>query len=213
MPMNRRALALVLAAALVGAGGCADNMTSVQIDAICSPPDDASTCTFSATCGAQFIGIAAIDTVLTNTLWLIVQVNNQTTNNADAGTFRANSHDAYVEEVDVEYEAPFAIPDARQRIGPFVVPAAGSAVISMFPIPAATGDVIDAELVGSTAVGIVAKTKLKGHYQDQRPFETAAVEVAVDVCKGCFDPNPCTTGAPVAFCPNFGQSPASVKCE
>ena len=210
--MTRRALAFALAAAL-GATGCADNMTSVQIAAICAPPDDAAICTFASTCDAQFIGITAIDTVQTNTLWLIVQVNNQTTNNADSNTSRTNSHDAYVEEVDVEYEAPFAIPDARQRIGPFVVPAAGSAVISMFPIPPAAGDIIDAQLVGSTAVGIVAKTKLKGHYQDQTPFETAALEVAVDVCEGCFDPNPCTTGLPVAFCPNFGQSPASVECE
>ena len=80
--MTRRALAFALAAAL-GATGCADNMTSVQIAAICAPPDDAAICTFASTCDAQFIGITAIDTVQTNTLWLIVQVNNQTTNNAE----------------------------------------------------------------------------------------------------------------------------------
>ncbi len=208
--MNRRALALVLAAALVGAGGCADNQTSIELAQICAPTD---TCTFSATCGAQSIGIAQIDTSLTNTLWLFVQVNNQTVNNADKSTFRANSHDAYIEEVLTEYVAPFAIGDTRQRVGPYLVPAGGSAVVSMFPITPQAAATIDAAGLGTTPVGIVAKMKASGHYQDQSAFETAAMEVAVDVCNGCFDPNPCTSGTPTAICPNFGQSPVAVKCE
>lgn len=203
---------LILALLALGPAGCADNMTSIEINAICAPPDDAASCTFSATCDAQFIGIASVDVGLTDTLWLIVQMNNQTTNNADPGSFRTNSHDAYVEEVSTEYEAPFPIGDTRQRVGPYVVPANGSSVVSMFPVTSAAAAQIRGA-VGPVPVGIVAKVKASGHYQDQSAFETAAYEVAVEVCNGCFDPNPCTTGVPVAVCPNFGQSPASVKCE
>ncbi len=210
--MKTRALLLAVALLALGPTGCAKNMTSVEIAAICAPPDDAAACTFNATCGAQFIGVTKIDVGLTDRLWLIVQMNNQMTNNADPGTFRTNSHDAYVEEVSTEYEAPFPIPDTRQRVGPYVVPANGSAVVSIFPVTPVAAAVIGAA-AGTTPLGIVAKTKVSGHYQDQTAFETAAYEVAVDVCNGCIDPNPCTTGVPVAFCPNFGQSPASVKCQ
>jgi hypothetical protein len=199
--------------ALGAAAGCAaDNMTSIEIAAICAPPDDATACTFSSTCDAQSIGIAAIDIGITDRLWLIVQVNNQTTNNADLGTYRTNSHDAYVEEVSTEYVAPFPIADTRQRVGPYIIPANGSSVISMFPVaPQAVATM--SGVATTTPFGIVAKTKLKGHYQDQTEFETAAYEVAVEVCDGCIDPTPCTSGIAVAFCPSAGQSPASVKCE
>ncbi len=201
----------------LAAAGCAKNMTSIQIAEICFPPDDASKCAFAATCARQLMGNAAIDTGSTQTLVLAVQVDNHTEDNADADTFRANSHDAYVEEVNVEYESTFFIPSVRQRVGPFVVRANDTNVIEIEPVTQVSGDAIQSALAATAApVGILAKVRLNGHYQDQSAFETAEWDVAVDVCNGCgdFDPAPCTTGIPVALCPNNpGQQPLTVKCQ
>jgi hypothetical protein len=211
--MKTRALLLTLP--LLALAGCkVDNGVSVQMNSICAPPDDPTKCTFEATCGAQYIGVNALDTAIADRLWLLVQVNNQTTNNADEDISRGNSHDAYVEEIEVDFDAPFAVASTRERIGPYTVPASGTAVVSVFPVTPTSIAEIDAELVTSAPVRLVARTRLKGHYQDHSPFETAPMEVAIDTCKGCFDPDPCGTGVLVAVCPpSLGQLPASIKCE
>jgi hypothetical protein len=86
-------------------------------------------------------------------------------------------------------------------------------VVSVFPVTPASAAAMD-PLLGTTPVVIVAKTRIKGHLQDETAFETGAMEIAIEACSGCFDPTPCATGTLVAVCPpNLGQSPASIACE
>jgi hypothetical protein len=229
--MNPRALALALAA--VSLGACRiDNMTSLQVAAICLPPDDATTCTFEAECGnTEWIGVTTMDAVATDVLHLVVQVNNQLDDNEDRGTGRANGHDAYVTEMDVEYSSPVAIPRWRQAIGPYLVPADGAGSLSIFPIDVATpgSRAAQAAIEAAVPVGgsyrLVANVRLLGKYQDERDFETAVFPVAIDVCDGClfggldpaqiaaFDCDAVATGAQhYVACPNIGQAPAQVDC-
>jgi hypothetical protein len=232
--MNARALALVLAAAALGA--CTvDDMSSVEISGVCTPPDDPTTCTFDGECGEdeQFIGVMTLDTRVSGQLHLITQINNQLVDNRDEGTFQANSHDAYVTEMEVEYEATFPVPGWSQPIGPYIVPADTAMPISVFPVDVATPDALaaflalDAAAVASGSVRVVANVRLRGVYQDQGAFETAEWPVAIDVCDGClfggltradvtdptFDCDLATTGIQsFIWCPNLGQIPSSVDC-
>jgi hypothetical protein len=224
--MNTRALALALVAVALGASACrVDNNTSVQVKAICAPPEDPTSCTFAATCDAQFIGISTFDASATSMLWLLAQLDNQTPNNADPDTYRTNTNDAYVTGISVAYTGPVAVPSWSEPIGPYLVPANGSAVVSIFPIDTSTPAAFDASSAITTAAAtapfrLTANVRLRGIYQDQREWETAELPVVVDVCNGCigsaatFDCDTATSviDAPAVCPPNFGQSPASTAC-
>jgi hypothetical protein len=198
-------------------------MTSVQVAAICAPPDDVAVCAFAGDCGkTEFLGTSTLDVSVSDQLFLVVQANNQLTNNADSSAGRGNSHDAYVTEMEVEYEAPVPVPAWREPIGPYHVPANGVSSLSIFPIDASTPGALSAfmAIAGALPVGgqyrLVANVRLLGKYQDERSFETAVFPVAIDVCDGClpFDCDPVTTGvqSPIGACPSFGQLPASLDC-
>jgi hypothetical protein len=232
--MNARALALVLAAAALGA--CTvDDMSSVEISGVCTPPDDPTTCTFNAQCGEdeQFIGVMTLDTRVSGQLQLITQINNQLIDNRNEESFQANNHDAYVTDMDVEYETPLPVPGWSQPIGPYIIPANEPMPISIFPIDIATPGalaafaVLDAAAEAAGSVRVVANVRLRGVFQDQSEFETAEWPVAIDVCDGClfggltradiFDPTfDCDAAATAAqhfiACPNIGQVPASLDC-
>jgi hypothetical protein len=231
--MKTRAIILLLAALPIGA--CrVDDMTSVQVAAVCLPPDDVAACTFAGDCGkTEWIGVTRLDRRISSRLHLIVQANNQLTNNADTSAGRGNSHDAYVTDMEVEYDAPVSIPPWRAPIGPYHVPANGNSAISMFPIDFATPGALSASAAIANAVPangqyrLVANVRLLGKYQDETTFETAEFPVAVDVCDGClfdglfigsitapsFDCDPVTTGQQhFIACPRLGQAPASVDC-
>jgi hypothetical protein len=194
--MKTRLSALALATLALA---CADNGASLEPYAICAPPDDE--CVFSSECDAQFIGVVALDTAVSSQLWLFIQVNNQLPNNADLSAGRVNTNDAFVTEYEVEYEGA----GGGSSMGRLqsVVPASGSAVISVFLEPPAVAGVV------------VAKLRLKGKYTDQSEFETAEFEIPITVCQGCLGFSACPAGETLtsACPPTAGQSPIAVTCE
>lgn len=213
---------------LLATAGCTvGNSASVKVSGICLPPSDASSCTFSATCGNQYIGRNAIDIAETNHLWIVIQVDNQLPNNEDLSNFRTNTNDAYVHEYVVEYTGT-ELPTATAPIlGSAVVPASGSTVISVLPIPESIGAVIQANAPGPDAVfgtaddvlppgsyiDGTAKLRLKGALGDTTSFETGVFEMPIRVCNGCLGVLTCTAPDFPVFCPpNSGQLPLSATC-
>src|SRR5512143_3859921 len=100
MAMNRRLLPIAIAAA--AAAGCTVTAPSVAFTAVCAMPD-AGTCAFAATCGAQYIGETVMDVSVTSQLFLGVEAHNQAADNSDPDSGRINTHDAYVQELDISY--------------------------------------------------------------------------------------------------------------
>src|SRR5512138_781996 len=96
--LNR--LALLVVAALLA---CRKNDASIEIYAVCAPPDDAEKCESSGKCDRFLLGRPAVWTrispgtpptgVYQNDLTLILQVNNQLPNNANGDAFRVNTND------------------------------------------------------------------------------------------------------------------------
>jgi hypothetical protein len=204
--MKTRALA-VLVPLLALAGCTADNNVSIQVAALCAPPEDS--CTFDATCDAQFLGVNALDLAQTDFFWAFVEVHNQMLNNADESVGRLNGHDAYVDEYSVEYDVRggTALPSITRKVdaGPAFVPAEGTAVVSVVPIPPEVG----AHLVAGSQV--VARVRLRGFLADQSDWETAEYPIPVEICSGCILPPVCAGS--LFACPQGGQSPASYICE
>lgn len=200
--MKTRLAALALA--LAGAACTVDDSASIQVQTICAPPEDG--CTFSSTCAMQYIGIITMDTAVTDQLWLFLQVNNQLADDADPARGKLNTNDAYVEGYEVEYEG-LPAPAASGRLQS-LVPAGGSAVISVLPIPPAVG-------AGIAVTGdVVAKLRLKGKLGDESSFETARIEIPVRICSGCVGAPTCGDGSAASLCPpNPGQLPLAASCD
>lgn len=202
----------VLAAALAATAlACVGNNASVQLQAVCFPTDD---CTFASTCDAQFIGLATLDVSLSSTYVAFVQVANQLQDNADAATGRTNTNDARIHEFRIEYDAPAGwMQDVTYRAGPYQVPAEGTAVIGLTPIPAAIGaslpPVVPDQAVGTDPlVTVIAKVRARGEYDNGSTFETGVFEMPIRICDGCLASRSfCSDGTPTAVCPSDGQSP------
>ncbi len=189
-----------LLGALAGASGCTENRASVQTQMICAPT---TTCVFSATCDAQYIGYPTVDKAVNGGyLWLFLQVGNNMPNNGDAALGRANTNDAHIDETSIEYEGALG---GTQTIGSNqLVPADGSAVISVrLNLSAATGG------AGATTSEVVAHVRLRGYLDDGTRFEAGDFPITVLVCSsGC-------VGAPADYgcdptkpvCPDTGQLP------
>jgi hypothetical protein len=214
--MHRRLFAIAMA---VAAGGCSVTAPTVAFTAVCAPPT-ATTCTFSATCDAQYIGLNVMDVSVTNQFWLVVEAHNQATDNSDANIGRVNTHNAYVQQIDVTYEGALAIPGTSTRMQE-MVPAEGTAVLSIFPVPAGAGLGPGSVAAGTSAV-VVAKVKAKGVFGDGTDFESPVFEVPVEVCNGCVGsaggasgPLACPAGQTLAATcpPTDGQLPMSVACQ
>ncbi len=208
-PLSLCALAVLALAA------CAKNNASIEIAAVCAPPDDAQKCSFSSTCDAETIGRIRLDVAVTNYLWLFIQVNNQTPNNAKSDTGRVNTNDAWVHEYTVTFDG-ISLPDAQATIlGSAYVPAAGSAVISVTPITEALGNTLAGQIPAGGARDVVGHLRLRGVYGDTTEFETGDFDIPIRLCSGCIGPGPgaCATAGQFPFvCPHWGQTPASVKC-
>ncbi len=195
--MKTRLAALAAAALLgaaLGASGCTENRASVQTQSICYPT---KTCEFSATCDAQFIGFPVLDKALTGgTLWLFLQVANNTPNNANADTHRVNTNDAHIDEAVIEYEGAMG---GEQRIGSnFLVPAAGTAVVSA---TFALGAALNGE--------VVAHLRFRGYFDDGTRFETGDFPITITVCASGCGLTAAAAGCDPAktVCPNEGQAP------
>lgn len=195
------ASALALGAALF-AHGCADDRASVQIQMVCFPTDD---CTFSETCGAQYIGWVTLDTTQSanDVAWLFLQVENQLPDNSNANTGRLNTNDAHIDEVIVEYEG-FPLP--KVVIGSnFTVLAGGTSVISVEAVTATGGAALD---IANFAGELLAKIRLGGYYDDGTRFETGEFPVTIRVCAGCVG----ATCGGLATCPPSSEGQLPITC-
>jgi hypothetical protein len=209
---TRRALLLPLLAA---AACTAQNNASVKVSAVCLPPDDPTACVFQSTCTGQYIGPNEMDVLVTNKLWAIIQVDNQLPNNENVATGRLNTNDAYVQEAHVEYSgAPLPITTAP-ILGSALVPAAGSAVISVLPVPESVGTFLQGiGILPGGQLDVVAKLRLRGVYGDTTKFETGVFEIPLRVCNGCVGALTCAAPAFPLTCPpdSAGQLPLSSAC-
>jgi hypothetical protein len=209
---TRRALLLPLLAATACT---AQNNASVKISGVCLPPEDPTACTFQATCESQSIGPNEMDVHETNRLWAIIQVDNQAPDNENLATGKLNTNDAYVQEVHVEYSGAPLPTTTAPVLGSAVVPAAGSAVISVLPVPEIVGTYLQGiGIPASGQIDIVAKMRLRGVYGDTTKFETGVFELPLRVCNGCLPALTCTAPAFPLTCPpdSPGQQPASSAC-
>lgn len=206
---------LALLLPLVALASCAQNNASVRVAAICAAPTDPTTCTFTGTCSAQSLDQTTIDVGLTNRLWMLLQVDNLLPNNANAGSYKTNTNDAFVQEYDVEYVG-LPIPNSTGSVlGSAMVPAAGSAVISVPAINESVGTLLQGGAIpAGSQVDLVAKLRLKGVLADTTQFETGVFQIPIRVCNGCLGAAlTCTAPAVPVYCPpNPGQLPGSSKC-
>jgi hypothetical protein len=224
---NKPLAAAALVALAASLAGCQeDNNVSVQVFSTCSLPD--GQCSFSSTCDAQYIGLLEMDYSVTDFYWAFVEVHNQTLANEDESVGRGNTKDAYLTEYEIRYEAEgFSIPTASGRLtaAPQVVPAEGTSVVSVFPIPPEVGASFTATQIPPATLPIgrddyrlvTAFVTLKGNFADQTDFETAEYPMPVLVCNGClgvFDCDVATTGiqAPNTCPPTLGQVPLIQEC-
>lgn len=216
--MKTRALFLAPLLALLACE--AKTNAPVEIAAICLPPDDAAVCSFSETCDAQFIGMNAMDTSVTSALWLVIEVQNQTLNNADPDTRPGgvNTQDAFVHEARVEFDGAPVSESRFPILGSARIPAEGTAVISVLAIDERVGAQF-ASLLPSLgdSVDVIGHMRLRGEYQDTTDFETGDFDVPIRVCNGCLGATlsvPCATAGDVRFIcpPNDGQRPLTTAC-
>lgn len=209
--MNTRALLLALP--LVVLAGCKeDNLASVQIQGICVPTDD---CTFSNSCDAFYLGVPTLDVASSSLdrLWLILQLENQLTDNSNSNTFRTNTNDAHVDQAVIEYEG-LALP--RQVLGlNYTIPVNDTNLVSVEVIPDALNASAQLAAYAPTADPreLLAKVVIRGYYDDGTRFETGEFPVSVRICSGCVTATSglCPGGATAATCPpaSNGQLPLS----
>ncbi len=199
--MKTRALTVALAAVLgglAGAGGCADNRASVQIQMICQPSAD---CTYdSGKCPSEAAGYPTIDrsyATAGSTLGVFLQVANQLPNNADITASRVNTNDAHLDELDVKLEGAVSgeyTVGANGRI-----PTSGSSVVA---VPVYLGTAGDGE--------VLARIRMRGYYDDSSRFETGEFPITIGVCTGCL-PALCAAGAKT--CPQDSEGQRPLECE
>lgn len=189
--------ALLLApAALLALAGCSKNGASVQVQAICYPPD---ACTFSNKCEKVLLGNPFVDVALGDqSIGLFIQVENQLTDNGDADSFRTNTNDAHVDELVLEYSG-VAIPRQSFRTNQ-AVPAGATQIVGVPAVPTGYTGALGAVVGG----GGVATLRMRGYFDDGTRFETAEFPIAFDVCAGCV--TPCAAGKSVCG-GNDGQEP------
>ncbi|HTN52058.1 MAG TPA: hypothetical protein VML50_06615 [Anaeromyxobacter sp.] len=238
--MKTRALpALFLAAA--AALACTDNRMSVEPFGLCSPPTDATQCTFASTCSSYVLGSLGLflrkaqnldgsGPTVFNELVTVMQFNNQMLNTADETAGRTNANDAYIREWRLSFDlveardasgtivipaGGLAIPDASVSTQGATVPANGSATTFATIIPLDTDVFLSNALAtfGAVTAKVNAHLRASGITNGGAFFETGDYLVPVDISTAIFGGYACTpaTDVPVAVCPNSGQT-ASFAC-
>ena len=215
--MNVRPIAAALALGTL-ATGCVDNAASVEIFAICAPPDDAAVCAGSATCEAVlasdrpwvFVTVGGA----VNRLEQFVQLNNQIPNNAEAEIGRVNTNDFIGEAWVLSFSGLAGVAD-KVHPANFTVPAGGSQspVIPIIPEDRMTQIGVAMTLAGLSQALVVVDVSARGRLVGGQEIETAPFKIAVDVFNADFTGAACPTAGDVRwYCPNAGQT-ASTACE
>lgn len=214
--MKTRTLApLALALSLLACK--ADNNASVEIVAICAPPDDALKCAGSAECDM----VLASDRPWvyleggTNRLEMFMQINNLMEDNSDPAAGRTNTHDAFIQAYRLSYRSAFFNYSGYQHPANVTI-LAGSSQSPVIPlIPEAISGAISAAMTaqGVTQGLVIVDLELRGELQDGTDIEAGPFPVAVDVHNDAFPGWVCEdpTQVPVKACPNDAQT-ASVAC-
>lgn len=188
---------LALLLPLLALAGCRQNGASIQVQAICAPSSD---CVFSSTCGTIALGNPRIDRAAASSLILIMQLENQLPDNADANVGRLNTNDAHVDEATVEYSGALTGKVTIPATGR--IPANGNQLVVVDAIPAA----VAARLAPGPAYPlfnvVLAKIRIAGYYDDGSRFETAEFPVDIEVTTG-------GVATCAGACPQPGQWPAT----
>jgi hypothetical protein len=220
--MKTRLAAFTLATVL-GASGCADNHASIEMLALCAPPEDATECGMAGTCETYLASarpwVSLFAFGAPNGLQMFTEVHNQMLANDDPSSGRVNTNDAIV----TGYELDISNVAYDRRAYPYPANFGVRAESSFVPViqfipPEIALDMssrLSAMAPGdpgpfTTLVGV----RLQGRLLDGSEFETGTFQIAVDVFNddfpgfGCVKPDEVV----VAVCPNTGQT-ASVACE
>lgn len=232
----RKGLALALAVLAVSC--TTKNDASVELYAVCGPPDDAAKCSTSGTCetllaGRPWVATRTSLSRVQNEFRMFTQVNNQMPNNEDPEKGKANTNDFVIEEFQLRYSSfpGLSIPDFTYPQNQ-LVPAGGSATPIITFIPPQVMKVIDDANFAPMYAGSLApnlrvdvEVRAAGHTRDGRGVTTEAWVVPIDV----YDVDRVNSGTPPvsfdavcvttsgtrpasAVCPNNGQT-ASVECD
>ncbi len=198
-----------------GIAGCADHRASVEIAAICAPPDDASKCGQAGKCGA-YLGSPRpwVYTMFgaLNELQLFIEFDNQLPNNADADVNRVNTNDYILDEYLFTYTGVPGLSDVRYPANATIFASSASApVVPVIPFTT-MAQITTAMPAGAMGV-VIVEMKARGHFLDGTTLETGPFPIAVDVINANFPGYAaCTNATDVRFlCPNGGQT-ASSKC-
>jgi hypothetical protein len=220
-------LAAFTIAVVLGASGCADNHASLELFALCAPPEEATTCGMAGTCDSYlasarpwvFLSVGG----LPNGLEMFTEVHNQMPANDDPSAGRVNTNDAIVTGYELDITTTGYTREAYFYPANFGVAAESSFVPVIKYIP----DEIALDLssrLSTMAPGdpgpftVVVGVRLLGRLLDGSEFETGTFPIAVDVYNTPFPGFACPKGPPlgtevvVAICPNNGQT-ASITCE
>jgi hypothetical protein len=209
-------LALLLAALTAGVAGCErDNDASIEIFALCLPPEDAKVCGTDGTCEAMLASprpfvFTTVNAQL-NRLEMFVQVNNQLLPNDDPALGRVNTNDF----IGGDYLLSFGgIPNLSDVVFPanFTVAANSSSTPVIPLIPMSTMAQIRATPGLNSSALVVVELRIRGELRDGTEVETGPFTVAVDVINADFVPACPNAGDLAFFCPRPGQT-ASLVCE
>lgn len=212
---TRLALATALALALPLAG-CRDNDASVEIFAICAPPDDAEACGTNGSCGALLASprlevFTSVGGVL-NELQEFIEFRNQLPDNRDLDLGRVNTNDFIGEDFLLSFSGVAGLADVIFPAN-FTVPADGSSTPVVTLIPQVTMAQLSTALAANTTALVIVELRARGHLVDGSQVETGPYEVAVEVTDASFTPAGCPTVGDVRFyCPNMGQT-SSTTCK
>lgn len=215
--MNPRPLAAALL--VLALAGCRDDLATIELFAICAPPDDAASCGTTGACEAVLasprlevltsVNVGGVATV--NQLEAFVQLNNQLPNNADVDLGRVNTNDFIGEAYLIHFRG---VPGLSDVVYPanFTVAAESSSTPVIPIIPSSTMIQLRGAIVDGTTALVIAEVRVRGHLIDGSEIETEAFDVAVNVTDSEFVPAGCPTLGDVRFyCPNAGQT-ASTEC-
>lgn len=191
---------LLLLLPVLALGACRDNGASVQIQSVCAFN---SACTFAGgKCETVALGNPVIDTSVTGVLVLVLQLENQLTDNTNVDLRRLNTNDAHVDRVEIEYGGLLGGKVTLGAQG--FIPAANTGLVWIEIIPATVGDALPTPPAFPNFASLTANVRFSGYLDDGTRFETAQFPLSIDVTTGGGTAT-CTTG----YCPKSGQWPAT----
>lgn len=212
--MTTRLFVFAAAAALL-AGCTQKEPASIQIEAVCSMPDD---CMFPPDgCSVQHIGPTLLDIAAGDRLNLGVNVQNNLEPNGDdeGGSGHVNTNDAEIRRASITYSASGLTLTARTQTVSIWVDASTTSVIWFNPIPQeAWLEIVNAGVVPAydpldptTTLHITAHVTFSGVLGDGSHFEIAPKPFPVALCSGCIAPPTCEVDETPYACGGIGQFP------